>query len=341
MCVCVCFCLIFVAKLVVVKTYFCSCCSRNNSFLVSVFLDLYHFQQNSNWSVLALPKTSLFEMLLPQLPLNSCSVWIAVAIAVIALCLGYRWQRQSGKSSSKSIYCVEIPGIEENVPKAYVLEFDRIGGRPAGPAGVESIAMLADFAPFTSCKEISTYTSLLVDNPNLIVYTFFEKGDAVVLVEPAPLKLSQNLDIPRTFHYQQLRGTAYERVYLLSVTAFHLAVKEVSRTAPNSDNILDRCVFVHSTGRCGSTLLSKALGSAYGIESLSEPDIYSAVFLAFHEQRVKKPVAQQVVRDATILFALQSLQKEKTSALAIKLRSWVTLEPSLIMEAVKESKVDF
>ncbi|CAA9276457.1 MAG: hypothetical protein AVDCRST_MAG41-3265 [uncultured Corynebacteriales bacterium] len=43
-----------------------------------------------------------------------------------------------------------------------------------------------------------------------------------------------------------------------------------------------RVVWVHSTGRCGSTVLSRALNSVPGVRSLSEPDVYSDIAMFRH-----------------------------------------------------------
>jgi hypothetical protein len=37
----------------------------------------------------------------------------------------------------------------------------------------------------------------------------------------------------------------------------------------------DSCVFIHSTGRCGSTLLSQLLGATSQVQSVCEPDVYT------------------------------------------------------------------
>ena len=47
-------------------------------------------------------------------------------------------------------------------------------------------------------------------------------------------------------------------------------------------------VFLHSTGRCGSTLLSQLLGSVEGALSVSEPDFYSQAMMLSKESSGKR-----------------------------------------------------
>ena len=51
---------------------------------------------------------------------------------------------------------------------------------------------------------------------------------------------------------------------------------ETAETAPTPGWDKD-VMLLHSTGRCGSTLLSKLLGAAGSVRSLSEPDIYTNI----------------------------------------------------------------
>ena len=250
------------------------------------------------------------------------------------------------ESEKKKKYGVVIPSFG-NEHMAFSLHFEGIGGKPAGPVGDESLALLQDFAPFTNCCRVEDSRNILVDNDKLNVYGMFEDDKGVVLVEPAPEAACKGLKHAATFQYQQLRGTAHKRAILISLRSFHAAVTALKAqhnitSKATEEALLSRIVFVHSTGRCGSTLLSKALGSAYDICSISEPDIYSTVFLAQRDKRLARSEAQQLLRDATFLLALRSGINDKGSKhshLAIKFRSWVALDFDTVHKAVPEAKV--
>ncbi|EGD81617.1 hypothetical protein PTSG_02334 [Salpingoeca rosetta] len=293
---------------------------------------------------------------------------LAIAVvAFVAVRIMSSNKNESEEAKSKNKYGVVLPKFSSNNSNsdtntapvrgkdvACSLHFQGIGGKPAGPAGVESLGMLQDFAPFTACVRVEDPRSVLVDNPDLTVYSLFEDDKAVVLVEPAPVSITKDLTFARTFHYQELRGSAHKRAVLLSFAGLHSAVEALKAAhgcaEPDAERaLLSRVVFVHSTGRCGSTLLSKALGSAYGVHSIAEPDIYSAVFLALKEGRMTRPEAKQVLRDATFLLAARAgltsdagsstdATSSATAALAVKFRSWVALDADIVHDAVPEAK---
>ena len=89
----------------------------------------------------------------------------------------------------------------------------------------------------------------------------------------------QSLEKP--FLYQQQRHSAL-RTYVVNYQAFIQAVARLQEQDGDTSgsDLLQRIVLLYSTGRCGSTLLSKLLGRGQGVNSVSEPDFYSMLSVA-------------------------------------------------------------
>lgn len=66
----------------------------------------------------------------------------------------------------------------------------------------------------------------------------------------------------------------YQAQYETGLEVVSVPFDEMHRLAALSPIAAERLVFVHSTGRCGSTLVSLAFSSVPGVISLSEPDAY-------------------------------------------------------------------
>lgn len=79
-------------------------------------------------------------------------------------------------------------------------------------------------------------------------------------------------------------------------------------------------VFLHSVGRCGSTLLAHRLAALPGVCCLSEPDIYTAIQAAVEDGVLAAPLATELLRAATNLLTA-ALAGEDT--LVVKTRSAV------------------
>jgi hypothetical protein len=78
-------------------------------------------------------------------------------------------------------------------------------------------------------------------------------------------------DHPFLYEAQRRRAVKLYAVPYASVVALAAEIPNALKHAP--------VIFLHSTGRCGSTLLCRLLGDAAGTVSVSEPDFYSQLVL--------------------------------------------------------------
>lgn len=164
------------------------------------------------------------------------------------------------------------------------------------------------------------------------VYTYDEDTEMVVLIRGDLTKDGA------TFVYQSQRATARE-VYVVHHAAYVRGVERaLTSRNTSSDELLSRTMYLHSTGRCGSTLLSRLLDKSHGVISLAEPDIYSALTLSWRDKKVSDQVLASISRAASLHLAMH-LDFENTKLLAIKFRSFVTLAGKLMHESAPKAKV--
>lgn len=99
------------------------------------------------------------------------------------------------------------------------------------------------------------------------------------------------------------------------------------------------CIFIHSTGRCGSTLLTRLLATASTVQSLSEPDIYTHIaLLNGHGSGVRRQEIRDLLGYSTQLL-VQNLQMRRSQnpIVVVKLRGVCVHIAELLCEAVPAS----
>lgn len=172
------------------------------------------------------------------------------------------------------------------------------------------------------------------------MYSLQDTIDAVVLVAAEVDKGKQ------TFLYQQQRAAA-TRVFVINYDALTAAVAELQDREGDAggSHVLSRIVLLHSTGRCGSTLLSKLLGRGQGVVSLSEPDVYSVAVVLRHDGTIDNEHYRTVLRAATWLLGRSNglgggaTPGSDVCYVALKFRSFVTGNAVALRDAIPEAKV--
>ena len=102
---------------------------------------------------------------------------------------------------------------------------------------------------------------LLLTSPTISLYAFDDEARSAIFIETPPgLELSA-----APFYYAAQRDHA-TRLFTLPYSDFNT----LAATLPDPSLAL-----LYSVGRCGSTLLSNALGQLEDVVSLSEPDVYT------------------------------------------------------------------
>lgn len=162
-----------------------------------------------------------------------------------------------------------------------------------------------------------------LERPGWSLYALdFEAGEALFT------HLSDTTDlgnVPFVYAWQQQHAGR-----LLTVPFAQLDDLALHREKP------ERCALIFSTGRCGSTLLARALAGLEDTWSLSEPDAFSNI--ALHHLKLEPKERVRLLRQSLVL----TWQPETgQSRLAIKLRSQSSLHLSDYQQAFPHAALIF
>jgi hypothetical protein len=172
-------------------------------------------------------------------------------------------------------------------------------------------------------REVGSLDPLrLVEDDGLSLYSVDPVQRAALFVRTPP-----QLDLfraPFLWHAQYTEATE-----VISVPFGDLA--DLAARAPMS---LDRLVLIHSTGRCGSTLVSMALAEASDVAALSEPD----VFIQLQQMRDRgDPEVDSILEACTrLLFAPRAAR-----TCVVKLRSQNIELADLLLRCFPSAKTVF
>jgi len=146
----------------------------------------------------------------------------------------------------------------------------------------------------------------ILENDRITLYAFdFENGQAMFVEAASPEELSQ-----APFYYQ----AQYESTVRVLTLSFESMI-QLAQSVTWDDS---RIIFIHSMGRCGSTLAGKIFAQLPGVINMSEPDTLTQLVAA----RFTQPDRQDMVKmllDATIRLLCKTPVQ---TAWVIKGRSW-------------------
>ena len=124
--------------------------------------------------------------------------------------------------------------------------------------GKSTIAELGQF----KLKDEGTLPAETLLSPNFSLYSFDDASRSAVFVE-TPVEV--DLTAPPFYYLAQKEHATHV------LTVPYKTFNDLAQTLPEPSNLL----LLHSVGRCGSTLLCKALGELGEVTTLSEPDVYT------------------------------------------------------------------
>ena len=155
------------------------------------------------------------------------------------------------------------------------------------------------------------------DPQTLTPYCLDRRSRSLLFVETPP---GVDLCTAHPFFYQAQR--------LSAVRLHSVPIPVVLAMAQDLPQALDRLILIHSTGRCGSTLLTRLLQAQGDMVTISEPDLYTQ--LAHLPEQATLELAP-LIRAAT-LFLWASLGKG--GPVALKLRGIATYRAAALAQAL-------
>jgi hypothetical protein len=169
---------------------------------------------------------------------------------------------------------------------------------------------------------------LVLQDDRLSLYCIDTELPRVLFVQtPEPLDPSAT-----TFMYQTQHRDA-ESLVSVPLDIFHRLARDIALD-PRS------VVFVQSTGRCGSTLVSKVFAALEGVASWSEPDVFTGLtnMRPFDHSRDRE-VAD--LCESAVRFTCKPVRSRRTTHHVLKFRSQVMELADLLCERVAGAKTVF
>jgi hypothetical protein len=135
------------------------------------------------------------------------------------------------------------------------------------------------------------------------------------------------------FYYQAQYQAARELITISYETLHDLAAE--------ADIPQERLILVYSTGRCGSTLVSRAFARAVGVGSLSEPDVFTQLVAMFAGNEATQGELRRLARSCLKIQAHSVLEARALRTCAIKFRGIVVALWPILFEEFPAAKVIF
>lgn len=157
----------------------------------------------------------------------------------------------------------------------------------------------------------------------LTPYCLDPEQQRVIFVE-TPEGINLVDDHPFLYEAQRRRAVKLYAVPYVAVMALAAEIPDAVARTP--------VIFLHSTGRCGSTLLCRLLGDAAGTVSVSEPDFYSQLVLLREGATVAEEARLGEIAAACTQLLVAHLRAANPAAqsVVIKLRGVVVFAADLL-----------
>lgn len=159
-----------------------------------------------------------------------------------------------------------------------------------------------------------TDSHILLEHPHISLYCLDDSNQQAWFVETPP-----EVDLSQAPFYYNAQYEHALRLYTVPYPEFH----QLAETLPAA-----QVIYVHSIGRCGSTLISKALNAVDGVLSLSEPDIYTQLYFLRYLDGSRDAEYTRLLRSCTRFYG------KNTPVLALKFRAMCIQMGDLLHNAV-------
>jgi hypothetical protein len=173
---------------------------------------------------------------------------------------------------------------------------------------------LADIRDFRLRQIGQQPAERILENPHITLYSLdFENRRAVFVETPADVNLSQ-----APFYFV----TQYEKAKRVLTIPFETML-QLTQSVPVDEN---RLVFIHSVGRCGSTLASQIFAQIPGVINISEPYVLSQLVIARNTKAANEDDLVALLEAAICLLcktAAETAWVVKGQSFVIELGDWL------------------
>ena len=150
----------------------------------------------------------------------------------------------------------------------------------------------AQLANFIVTEGETLPAEILLNNPNTNLYCLDDDNKRAIFVEtPAEVDLTQ---APFYYHAQ------YQHALRLLTVPY----EDLHRLA--DDLKVGDLIMLHSVGRCGSTVVCHAFNTVNGVQSVSEPDVYTQIHMLRHLDKSRDEEYAALLKSCTCFLGLNA-----------------------------------
>ena len=187
------------------------------------------------------------------------------------------------------------------------------------------IGHVARLEDFTITPQGEADLAAIVDNPSVTLYCLDDQARQAIFVEmPPDVELAQAPFVYLTQHEQA------QRLFTMPYETFNAVAK---RLPP-----VTRPIFLHITGRSGTTLLSHAFNESGLVKSLAEPDVVSQFSNMRYASESSRESELRELAHSTIHFLFKNDHGPNMEAHAVKFRNQAVPVIDLFQTALPQGK---
>ena len=169
---------------------------------------------------------------------------------------------------------------------------------------------------------------IVVEQPAVSLYYLDHDSQRAIFVETPPA-----VDLSQAPFYYQAQYEAAQSLIAVPYETLHQLARDIAIDP-------QRLILMYSTGRCGSTLVSRAINQADGVYSFSEPDVYTQLVALREPDGSNDAEVSDLVRDCTKIMCAAA-STAGISTWALKFRSFGIELGHLFFRQFPEAKVVF
>ena len=184
----------------------------------------------------------------------------------------------------------------------------------------QDVGFVASLNDFTVSGGDAVDVAAIVENTAVSLYCFDDTNRQAIFVE-----LPNHIDLTQEPFVYQSQYEHAQRLFTCPLPLFNQLAQQLPA--------VPRPIFIHITGRSGSTLLNHALNASGLVKSLAEPDVVSQFASLRHQSDSVQEGELQELADSTIRFLFKDHHAPGIQSHAVKFRNQGTLVMDIFQAA--------
>ncbi len=169
---------------------------------------------------------------------------------------------------------------------------------------------------------------LVLEKSNISLYCLDHANRRAIFIETSP-----DVDLLQAPFYFIAQYENAKNLIAIPYDTLHALAKKVEVNQ-------ERIILFYSTGRCGSTLVSKVMNLNPSVVSFSEPDIFSQLIMIRTAGQSTDAEIASLLYDSTMIMSANA-QNQGFQYFAFKFRSYVLSVSDLLYQTIPQAKILF